>query len=308
MRILVADDNKDTAQTLGYLLAKRGFQPLLVNDGLQALAQLQRPDAPALAALDWKMPGMNGIEVCRQIRKEATAPYPYLILVTGEGTKEQLLEGLTSGADDYLLKPVDPNELYARLVTGKRILDLQEQLLATQRLLRQQATRDSLTGLLNRATILETLDREMVRSRRERRSLTIIMADIDHFKTINDTHGHVVGDRVLRDTAQRLISVLRPYDTTGRYGGEEFLTILAGCGGDRSMGLANRLRCAVEVEPVVSNGRAIPVTLSLGVAVWDGRSSSQELVQFADAALYRAKRDGRNRIAMAAIAPSPPQI
>jgi len=301
MRILVADDNKDAAQTIGALLAMRGFQPMLVNDGLEAFARLQRPDAPPLATLDWKMPGMNGIEICRQLRQQATQPYPYLILVTGEGTKDDLLDGLASGADDYLLKPVDPNELYARLITGKRILDLQEQLLATQRLLRQQATRDSLTGLLNRATILEASEREMTRSRREARPVTVIMADIDHFKPINDTHGHVVGDRVLRDTAQQLLTMLRPYDTVGRYGGEEFLIVLTGCSASKSLVLADRLRRTVADNPVICNGKAISVTLSLGVAVWDGHSSLQELVEMADAAMYRAKREGRNRAAMAEI-------
>jgi two-component system cell cycle response regulator len=215
MRVLVADDNKDSAETLAILLRAWGFEPVVVHDGPAALARLRSNDAPTLALLDWIMPGMNGIDLCREIRRETTRPYAYLILVTGRGSREQMLDGMNSGADDYLLKPIEPNELHARLNAAKRILELQEQLLTTQRLLREQATRDSLTGIWNRAMILEILHQELVRSRREGHPLAVIMADIDHFKNINDTHGHLVGDHMLRLTAQRMLSVLRAYDMVG---------------------------------------------------------------------------------------------
>jgi two-component system, cell cycle response regulator len=297
MRILIADDNQDAANTLGILLRNWGFDPTLAFDGPSALALLQEPGSPKLALLDWLMPGMNGIDICREIRKESSdRPYTYIVLVTGRGSKEQMLEGLHAGADDYLLKPVEPNELHARLNTAKRILELQSQLLATQQQLRLQATRDSLTGLWNRAMILEILQRELARSRREDQPIAVIMADIDHFKQINDTHGHLAGDQVLRQVAQRLSTALRPYDTVGRYGGEEFLMVLPGCGVDTALNLAERLRHSVEAEPIRNERMLLrSVTLSLGVAVWDGDVSPLELLRLADDALYQAKRMGRNR-------------
>ena len=160
MRVLVADDNIDLTKSLAILLREWGFEAVQVYDGTAAMALLRDPEAPTLALLDWDMPGVNGIEICREIRKDVDRPYTYVVLMTGRGSKDEMLTGLTVGADDYLIKPVDPKELHARLNTGKRILDLQDQLLATQRQLREQATRDSLTGLWNRAVILDILQRE----------------------------------------------------------------------------------------------------------------------------------------------------
>jgi two-component system, cell cycle response regulator len=296
MRVLIADDNQDSADSLAILLRIWGFEPVIVHDGLAALAFLREAAVPTLALLDWVMPGMDGIAICREIRKETNRTYTYVILVTGRGGKNHMVDGLTAGADDYLIKPVDPDELHARFNTARRILELQEKLLETQRLLHEQATRDSLTGLWNRAMILETLQRELNRGRRENQSLAVIMADIDHFKQINDTHGHLVGDRVLRQTAQRLQAMLRPYDTVGRYGGEEFLVVLPGCGASEALALAERLRQGMAAEPIADNDQAFQVTLSFGVSVWDSRLTGQELLQSADSALYDAKRNGRNRV------------
>lgn len=299
MRVLIADDHRDSAETLAFLLRVRGFEPVLVYDGITALDMLQTTDSPVLALLDWNMPGLNGTDICRAIRQDTARPYTYIIMVTGLGSKEQMLEGLNAGADDYLLKPVQTNELHARLNAGKRILELQDQLLRTQNLLREQATRDCLTGVWNRAMILDILNRELLRGRREGRPLTVIMADVDHFKNINDTLGHLVGDKVLYQTAQRMVTVVRPYDTVGRFGGEEFLVVLSGCNFDVSMALAERLRDCVGAEPVLSDGIAVPVTISLGVAVWNRHSSAQQLLEAADHALYQAKAEGRNRVVAA---------
>jgi diguanylate cyclase (GGDEF)-like protein len=187
--------------------------------------------------------------------------------------------------------------LRARLNAGKRILALQEQLLESQRQLREQATRDALTGVWNRAMILELLTREMTRSKRERRPLGVIMADVDHFKRVNDTHGHLAGDGVLRQVAQRLSAVVRPYDTVGRYGGEEFLIVLPGCDAGTTAALAERLRGSVAAEAVESEKVRVPVTISLGVAAWDGDEGHLAgLLRVADRALYEAKNAGRNRV------------
>jgi two-component system, cell cycle response regulator len=294
MRVLIADDHPDSAESFAILLRAWGLEPIIVHDGLAALAFLRESTAPTLALLDWIMPGLDGLGVCREIRRETHRPYVYVILVTGRSGKAQMLDGLLAGADDYLVKPVDPNELHARLATARRILDLQDQLLATQRLLREQATRDSLTSLWNRAMILDTLQRELTRSQREHQPLAVIMADIDHFKQINDDHGHFMGDQVLRQTAQRLQGVLRPYDTVGRYGGEEFLIVLSGCDTSAALTLAERLRHCLDSEPITEGDRAFHVTLSLGVCAWDGHMTAQALLQTADGALYEAKRAGRN--------------
>lgn len=295
MQVLIADDNKDLIESLVYLAQQWQFEAIAVRDGEAALAELRKTEGPTLALLDWVMPRINGIDVCRELRKDTSRPYCYVILMSGRGGKERMLEGLNAGADDYLIKPVDPNELHARLCTGKRILQLQEQLLQTQRLLQEQATRDSLTGLWNRAMIMETLQRERTRSHREGNALTILMADIDHFKTINDTHGHLIGDQVLRQTAQRLLNALRPYDSIGRYGGEEFLAVFPHCDAEIGLSLAERFRHCVDMQPVVTDGLEISVTLSLGVATWDGNSSATDLLRLADEAMYRAKLAGRNR-------------
>jgi two-component system cell cycle response regulator len=302
MRVLIADDDNDTTTTLAILARSWGYDPVTAGNGHAALDILNGPQPPHLAMLDWFMPGLNGIDICREIRKGAGRPYTYCVLVTGRGGKREMLGGLEAGADDYLIKPVDPSELCARLRTGQRIVELQDQLLASHRLLRQQVARDGLTGLWNRNTVLELLDAELDRSRREGHPLTILMADIDHFKGINDTFSHLAGDQVLRQTAQRLLAGLRPYDCVGRYGGEEFLAVLPGCDADAGLALAERLRRCVAEEPMQDEGRDIPVTLSLGAAAWDGKMPATALLRWADETLYRAKRAGRNR-ALGAAAP-----
>jgi diguanylate cyclase (GGDEF)-like protein len=295
MEVLVADDNNDSAQSLALLLEAWGFAPTVVYDGHAARVRLFEPEAPTLALLDWNMPGLHGIDICRMLRQDTGRPYTYVILVTGRG-KEQMVDGLQAGADDYLVKPADPTELRARLNTAQRILNLQDQLLATQRQLREQATHDSLTGVWNRGMILEMLEREMIRSRREGQPLTVIMADIDHFKQVNGRFGHLGGDLVLRQTAQRLVGELRPYDAVGRYGGEEFLILLPGCDAAAGALLAERLRRCVAASSVLDGTHTMRVTLSMGIAAWGQGMTAADLLRVADAGLYSAKRAGRNRV------------
>ncbi len=290
MRILIADDESHSGNLLAALVQPWGYEPVVVHDGLAALAALNAPDAPRLALLDWKMPGPDGIEVCREVRK-ADQPYSYLILVTGLGGRQQMLEGLEAGADEFLTKPVEPAELKARLWAGRRIIAMQEQL-------RDQASRDALTGLWNRAGILKILERELDRGYREGRPVAVVLADLDHFKRINDTLGHLAGDTALREVTQRLLSSVRPYDAVGRYGGEEFLIVLPGCDSDTAWSLAERLRQGIAAERTDVDGTAIQITLSLGVAIAAGQAEPDAvaLLRVADAALYEAKRGGRNRV------------
>lgn len=301
MKILVADDEPISRHLLERFLRKWQYEVLVACDGSEAWQALEREDAPRLVILDWVMPGMDGAEICRKVRQQTDRPYTYILLLTGKSKKQDLVEGLEAGADDYLPKPFDKEELRVRLRAGRRILELQEQLIAGREGQKFQATHDALTGLWNRAGILEILEKEVARARRQSSPLSIVLADLDHFKRINDTYGHLAGDAVLREAAQRMRASVRSYDSVGRYGGEEFLIALPG---SSTVNQAERIRASVGANPVDTPEAPITVTLSLGVAVWqeDGKATVDTLLRPADAALYRAKKAGRNRVELATAA------
>jgi diguanylate cyclase (GGDEF)-like protein len=198
-----------------------------------------------LAILDWMMPGLDGVEVCRKVRQAGGAPYVYLIMLTGRAERRDVVQGMGAGADDYLSKPFDEQELRVRLRAGRRIVDLQEAL-------RTLATRDALTGTWNRRAILEILRRELARGAREGTPVGVVLADLDHFKRVNDTLGHLTGDAVLSEAARRIGAALRPYDALGRYGGEEFLIVLPGCDPEGASQVAERVRGRVAEAPVTT--------------------------------------------------------
>ena len=299
MKALIADDDRTSRLLLEGAVARWGYDVVSCNDGAAAWRELNVPDAPRLAILDWMMPGMTGPELCQRLRRKPRDDYVYVVLLTARTAQEDILEGLEAGADDYLVKPFDPLELRARLATGRRIIELQAELTAAREALRYSATRDALTGLWNRAAILETLERESARAAREHTPLGILIADIDHFKAINDTFGHAGGDTVLREVAARLVHTIRPYDTVGRYGGEEFLFVLPSCTLSEAAGVAERVRRSVAAEPFAISHQAVPVTMSIGATVDRGLRDPDALVRAADAMLYRAKRAGRNRVEQA---------
>jgi diguanylate cyclase (GGDEF)-like protein len=255
-------------------------------------------DSPDLVILDWMMPGMDGDQICRNLRHRPRDRYTYVLMLSARGDRADLLLGLEAGADDYLSKPFDPAELKARLNTGRRIVHLHNELIAARDALRRQAARDSLTGVWNHAAILEVLDRELARARREDRPLGVALADLDHFKRVNDTLGHLAGDAVLRSVSERFVQSMRPHDLIGRYGGEEFLIVLPGCDESGARKVCDRLRARIDNEKVSHDGQAIPVTISIGATVFSAPYSSDAvgLVRAADVALYRAKARGRNRV------------
>jgi len=296
MKILIAEDDPVSRHALKSYLLKWGDEVVVAKDGVEAERLLQQEDGPKLAILDWVMPGADGVEVCRQVRQKAAEPYVYILMLTAKDQAEDIIAALEAGADDYLAKPFLPAVLKARLLTGRRIVDLQQQLIRAREALRVEATHDSLTGLWNRPAILVTFRHEIDRAEREGSSLAIALADIDHFKKINDTCGHPVGDAVLREVARRMQSSIRSYDTMGRYGGEEFLIVSPRCDLERAMKLAERVRQSVCSQTIEIEGKEIPVTLSLGVAVSQSAEDTPSLIAGADAALYQAKHLGRNRV------------
>jgi diguanylate cyclase (GGDEF)-like protein len=302
MRVVAAEDNPVFQSMLKTMLTKWGYDAVIARSGTEAWRILESADAPRLAVLDWMMPGMDGLEICRRIRSANREPYVYILLLTARTEAQDLIEGMNAGADDYLTKPFNAHELRVRLQAGRRILDLQEELLKAREALREQATHDGLTGLLNRSSILEKLDDELSRAARAGTPVSVLMADLDRFKAINDTHGHLVGDAVLREAARRLKSAARRYDSVGRYGGEEFLIVLPGCDASDAAVQAERTRDAIGATPFLTPAQPVPVTVSVGVAC-SSHCAPETLIREADEALYEAKGEGRNRVAVHSVEP-----
>jgi diguanylate cyclase (GGDEF)-like protein len=295
MKVLIADDNATSRIMLRGALLQWGYEVVVAENGAQAWDVLADPDSPPLAILDWVMPHMTGPEVCRRVRETRREPYTYILLLTSKHTKDETVEGLEAGADDYVVKPFDRHELQVRLRAGKRIIDLQMELLRAREELRERANKDLLTMLPNRSAISATLEQELARCHRDRRSVGVILLDVDHFKKINDTHGHFAGDAVLRETAARLRGNMRPYDQVGRYGGEEFLVVLPNCELDQATQQAERMRIKLQSSTMMVDGAELRVSASFGVTVSDGSERNPDtFVRVADEALYRAKAGGRN--------------
>lgn len=301
MRILIADDDPVSCGFLDRLLRKWGYDVVAARDGNEAWQILQAENAPRVALLDWMMPGFDGLEICRRVRARTAQAYVYIMLLTANDKIGNIVEGLESGADDYLTKPFHPQELKARLRVGLRVLELESGLVDARESLRFKASHDALTFIWNRGAIIELLERELNRARRDGSSVGVLLADIDHFKMINDTKGHLIGDEVLRAVTGRLKSEVRSYDSVGRYGGEEFLILLPGCDTPKLAAKAERLVSILDRSPVGTPVGAVRVTISIGgIASAECRQAdSNSLLRAADTALYRAKVAGRNRSEMA---------
>jgi two-component system cell cycle response regulator len=297
--ILIAEDDRMFRVLLQSWLEDRGYSVATAENGEQAWGLLQSEEAPKLVILDWMMPGMAGPEICRKLRAQTALQYRYVLLLTARSDTQDLVAGLEAGADDYLSKPFDASELHARLKVGQRILDLQQQLLAAQEALRFEATHDALTGVWNGGAIMQALDREIERATRMQTALGIIMLDLDNFKKVNDIHGHLVGDEVLRTSARRIAEAVRVYDLVGRYGGEEFLVLTPGCIPPALQQQAERIRASI-AQPINSSAGMLHISASIGiVGATLGQSpivDSRTLVHTADQAMYQAKSKGKNRV------------
>jgi two-component system, cell cycle response regulator len=297
MRILIADDDPVSCRLLERLLHKWGYEVIAAHDGTEAWEILQSKHSPRVALLDWMMPGIDGLEICRRVRARIAQPYVYIILLTANDKVGNVVEGLESGADDYLTKPFHPEELKARLRVGLRVLDLESGLVEARENLRFKASHDALTSIWNRGAIIELLEKELSRAARGGSSVGVLLADIDHFKMVNDTKGHLVGDEVLRAVTGRLKSEVRSYDSVGRYGGEEFLILLPGCDTPKLQAKAEQLVNVVGRSPIGTSAGTVVVTISIGGIASSEcpHADSNSLLRAADTALYRAKVTGRNR-------------
>ena len=302
-RVMIAEDDPMFRRILHSWLREWGYEVTVVEDGAQAWESLQEEPSPELLILDWVMPEVNGPELCRRVRERGGSPYQYIMLVTGKDAKQDIVTGFDAGADDYITKPIDRDELQARLRVGNRILSLQRGLIAAREEVAFQATHDQLTGIWNRRAVLDCMYRECQRAFRAHDSLAVLMLDVDHFKRVNDTYGHLAGDEVLREVANRLAQNVRSFDIVGRYGGEEFLVVLPGCEDTQLHPSADRLRAAIASEPMTFDRVNVAITASIGATVVPaGFDATQtEILLAADQALYEAKNNGRNRIAVASL-------
>jgi two-component system cell cycle response regulator len=300
MKILVAEDEPVSRELLRSLLTKWGYEVITTSDGEEAWRLLQEQEDLRLAILDWMMPGKDGIEICRLIRQKLKeSHYIYTIILTARDNKEDALLGLEAGADDYITKPFHQQELRFRIHIGQRILELERYRHDAYEEMKRLATFDELTGLWNRRVVLEHLEKEWGRATREQKTLSIVLADIDHFKLFNDRYGHALGDRVLVHLSSILRDMVRPYDGIGRYGGEEFLLFFPECDQEEGMQIAERLRQQLESCLLTEEEQQLQITASLGGTTFYParcKCTTKDLLKIADDALYEAKKTGRNRV------------
>jgi two-component system chemotaxis response regulator CheY len=300
MKILIVDDDPVLRQILNTYLSRAGYEVALAEDG-RAAWEVWQQERIRLIITDWMMPVLDGPELIRRIRAASGAGYTYIIMLTAKEGKSDVIYGLESGADDYLTKPFNSGELRARINIGERILNLEASLSQALDRMEELATHDPVTGLLNRRALYTHAEAELSRAQRDARALSFVMLDIDHFKTVNDQYGHLVGDKALRFVADTLAHKKRPYDWAGRWGGEEFLLVLPGTALDEATVVAERLRIAIaESEILLAENANLSLKASLGVASSSdnptGPHTLDSLVNRADEALLRAKREGRNRV------------
>lgn len=298
MKVLIAEDDNVTRRRLEKSLTDMDFEVVSCKDGLDAWKVIQSGNAPSLLLLDWLMPGMNGLEICRKVRKQAREPYTFIILLTSKGEQDDFVEGMDAGADDYIIKPFNHNDLRVRLKAGKRIVELNEELLSVRDNFEKQAIHDKLTGLYNRHYMAEMLEKEFASALRYQHDLSCILLDLDCFKDVNDTFGHAFGDLVLREFSACLRQNARTSDITIRYGGEEFMLLLPNTDIIGAEEVAEKIRTVCETKRYNDGNNSVTVTVSIGITSVKHHQlmESKELMALADKALYQSKAEGRNRV------------
>ncbi len=300
MEVLIVEDDQVSRKLLSRTLSGMEYLVIEAQDGLEAWEILQQQPIQ-LVITDWLMPKMDGLELTRLIRQADLPNYVYIVILTSQEGIDNVIDGLAAGADDYLVKPFNPRELSARLKIGERVLDLEQRLKSAHEKMRVLAMHDELTELWNRRAFYSHAAAELEHTRREKTSLCIIMLDIDHFKSVNDRFGHLVGDQALKMIADTLRKNVRQYDRVGRWGGEEFIVILPTTALEEAARIAERLRTEVasaELTLEAADEGVLRLQISLGVASFkDGDSISLDtLVDRADEMLYLAKDKGRNQV------------
>jgi two-component system cell cycle response regulator len=298
-KIVVADDSPVYRKLVECTLAQEPCEIFFARNGKEGVALLAEHH-PEVLLTDWEMPDISGLDLCARVRRDQHS-YTYVILLTSNAEKDQLIRGLAAGADDYLTKPFHPGELLARVAVGRRVAQLTREIQAKNRLLEELALTDSLTGVPNRRAVEEWATRQLSGAARHGFPVWIAMADLDHFKTINDTYGHEAGDIVLKKIAEIIRTNTRSSNICGRIGGEEFIIVLAHVNKQSVHTAIEKIREQCENEKLTFAGRCVGVTASFGIAGFHGQKSPEfgQLLRDADAALYRAKRNGRNRIEFA---------
>jgi len=302
MKILVAEDDHVSQMMVERYIVKEGYTVVLCDNGEDAFNIIKQQEV-RMAIIDWIMPKMDGVTLCEEIRKLHLPRYTYLIMLTSKSETHDLVEALDSGADDFISKPVERAELVSRIKVGTRILKLEDDLIQSRKELIRLAREDSLTNLFNRRAFHDESVKEMDRAFREGQTVSLVMIDIDNFKLINDKYGHQSGDLVLIEIARRLHSLCRPYDILGRFGGEEFIILLPKTTASSASKIAERIRYDIFNKPIDVRGGEINVTISIGLSnifpVFGPRDAQiDDLIKRADIALYRAKRDGKNKVAV----------
>lgn len=311
MKLLIADDNRSIRLTLRRLVQKWGYDAIEAEDGRKAYELLTGAEPPRIAILDWIMPGMDGVAICRRLLEETSARLIYTILFTSKNQTDDLVFAFENGACDFLSKPVEPNELRSRIAVGRRLVEAEDKLnkyavhleelveLRARQLveIERLARTDVLTGVSNRRHFFEMGESELQRAKRHQRSLSILVMDLDRFKEINDNFGHAVGDEALKILATTASNCLRTNDVFGRLGGDEFVALLPETDGPRAIETAERLIEEIRNISIPVDGVSVGFTLSVGGATRCSQDESLEtLLQRADEALYQAKGEGRNRV------------
>lgn len=298
--VLIAEDNPVSRRLLERSLKKAGHRVVAAENGREALDIFKDTFFPMILT-DWMMPDMDGIALCKAIRALDSPGYVFIVFLTSKDGKDDIIAGLEAGADDYLTKPFHNSELIARLKTGKRILNLEKSLKKANEEIRTLSITDPLTGAFNRGYLMNRLPEELNRAKRYHHPLSLIICDVDRFKNVNDSWGHLAGDAVLKHLVKCFNAAVRQgIDWTARYGGEEFFILLSETDHKGALAVAERLRELLTTNMTEFEGQALNVTASFGVATFDPsvepELSLDDLIKKADKCLYQAKKGGRNSV------------